>query len=179
MFWFVGHKAWGILAFQAGIKPATPAFVCTKSLQLCPPLCDFMDYIPTRLLCPWASPGMNTGVGCHTLLHLIFSTQGLNLHLLCLLHWQAGSLPLAPPGKTPALEGKVLTTWPPQKSQTFLNRLWTLRPDSSPWRVSVCWGREPKSPFLPSPTTTQCPKSLLWEGSCSSLGRATALPNLI
>ena len=28
-----------------------------------------------------------------------FSTQGTNRHLLCLLHWQAGSLPLAPPGK--------------------------------------------------------------------------------
>ena len=25
--------------------------------------------------------------------------QGLNMHLLCLLHWQMGSLPLAPPGK--------------------------------------------------------------------------------
>ena len=29
----------------------------------------------------------------------IFLTQGLNPCLLCLLHWQAGSLPLAPPGK--------------------------------------------------------------------------------
>ena len=29
----------------------------------------------------------------------IFLTQGWNLHLLCLLHRQAGSLPLAPPGK--------------------------------------------------------------------------------
>ena len=29
----------------------------------------------------------------------IFLTQGLNLHLLCLLCWQVGSLPLAPPGK--------------------------------------------------------------------------------
>ena len=27
----------------------------------------------------------------------IFPTQGLDLHLLRLLHWQAGSLPLAPP----------------------------------------------------------------------------------
>ena len=26
-------------------------------------------------------------------------TQGLNLHVLCVLHGQAGSLPLAPPGK--------------------------------------------------------------------------------
>ena len=24
---------------------------------------------PTRLLCPWDSPGTNTGVGCHFLLH--------------------------------------------------------------------------------------------------------------
>ena len=35
--------------------------------------------------------------GCHALLHPILSTQGWNLHLLHLLHWQAGSLPLAPP----------------------------------------------------------------------------------
>ena len=28
------------------------------------------------------------------------ATQGLNLHLLCLLHWQAGSLPLTPPHHT-------------------------------------------------------------------------------
>ena len=33
--------------------------------------------------------------GLHTLLHGIFSTQGLNLHLLHLLHFQVGSLPLA------------------------------------------------------------------------------------
>ena len=54
---------------------------------------------PTRLLCPWGSPGKNTGVGCHFLLQRIFPTQGSNPHLLGLLHWQAGSLPLAPPGK--------------------------------------------------------------------------------
>ena len=28
-----------------------------------------------------------------------FPTQVSNLHLLCLLHWQTGSLPWAPPGK--------------------------------------------------------------------------------
>ena len=31
---------------------------------------------PARLLCPWDSPGKNTGVGCHTLLQEIFMTQG-------------------------------------------------------------------------------------------------------
>ena len=40
-----------------------------------------------------------TGVGCHFLLQGIFLTQGLNPHLLCLLHRQADSFPLAPPGK--------------------------------------------------------------------------------
>ena len=40
-----------------------------------------------------------SGVGCHFLLQGIFPSQGLNLGLLCLWHWQAGSLPLGPPGK--------------------------------------------------------------------------------
>ena len=53
---------------------------------------------PTRLLCPWDS-GKNTGVGCHALPQGIFPTQASNLRLLCLLRWQAGSLPLGPRGK--------------------------------------------------------------------------------
>ena len=35
--------------------------------------------------------------GCYFFLQGIFQTQGLNLSLLCLLHWQACSLPLVPP----------------------------------------------------------------------------------
>ena len=63
--------------------------------SLCLTLCD-----PTRLLCPWDSPGKNTGVGCHALLQEIFSTwTELNPCFLYLLQWQAGSLPLALPGK--------------------------------------------------------------------------------
>ena len=52
--------------------------------------------------CIWDSPGKNTGVGCHALLQGIFPIQGWNLrlsHLLRLLHFQAGSLPLVPRGK--------------------------------------------------------------------------------
>ena len=37
---------------------------------------------------------------CHALLQGIFLTQGSNPRLLRLLHWQAGSLPLAPSGKS-------------------------------------------------------------------------------
>ena len=40
------------------------------------------------------------GQQIHLLPHpRIFPTQGLNPHLLSLLHWQVGSLPLVPPGK--------------------------------------------------------------------------------
>ena len=54
---------------------------------------------PDRLLCPWNFPGKNTRACCHFLLRGIFPTQGSNLCLLHFLHWQADSLPLAPPGK--------------------------------------------------------------------------------
>ena len=54
---------------------------------------------PPRRLWPWNFSGKNTKVGCHFLLQRIFLIQGLNLRLLHLLHWQAVSLPLVPPGK--------------------------------------------------------------------------------
>ena len=37
---------------------------------------------PTRLLCPWNSPGKNAEVSSHSLLQGILPTQGLNLGLL-------------------------------------------------------------------------------------------------
>ena len=33
---------------------------------------------PARLLCPWDSPGKNTGVGCDVLLQRVFTNQGSN-----------------------------------------------------------------------------------------------------
>ena len=68
--------------------------VCAKGLQSYLTLCN-----PARLLRPWDFSGKNTGVSCHALLQGMFPTQGLNLCLLYPLHWQGGSLPLAPPGK--------------------------------------------------------------------------------
>ena len=41
----------------------------------------------------------DTGVGSHLLPQGVFPTQGLSSCLLHHLHWQAGSLPLVPPGK--------------------------------------------------------------------------------
>ena len=60
--------------------------VHANSFLSCPTLCDPMDYSP---------PGKNTGVTCRG----IFLAKGSKLHLLCLLHWQASSLPLTPCGK--------------------------------------------------------------------------------
>ena len=54
---------------------------------------------PTRLLCPWDSPGKNIGAGCHALLQGIFPTQRSNPCLLGPLHWQGNSLPLNPLGR--------------------------------------------------------------------------------
>ena len=74
-------------------------WICDQSLQSCLTLCDPMDYSPPGSSVHRYSPGKNTGVGCHALLQGISLTQGLNPRLLHLLRWQAGSLPLAPPGK--------------------------------------------------------------------------------
>ena len=64
---------------------------------------------------------MNTGVGRHALLQGVSLTQGSNQHLLCLLHWQAGSLPLVPPGKPFLTVSSVQSLSP---VQLFLNP-WT------------------------------------------------------
>ena len=77
-----------------------PWVLACQVAQSCPALCDPMDCSPQAPL-SWDSPGKNTGAGCHALLQGLFLTQGSNLRLLHLSHWQAGSLPLVPPGKPP------------------------------------------------------------------------------
>ena len=49
--------------------------------QSCLTLCYSMDCGPSGL-CPWDSPGKNTGMGCHALLQGILPTQGSNPGLL-------------------------------------------------------------------------------------------------
>ena len=59
-----------------------------------------MDRGAWRAAVRGGAPDKNTGVDCHALLQGIFLTQGSNLCLLQLLHWQIlSSLPLVPPGK--------------------------------------------------------------------------------
>ena len=51
---------------------------------------------------PMGFSSKNTGVGGLSLLQGTFLTQGSNLHLLGLQHWQVDSLPLALPRMLPA-----------------------------------------------------------------------------
>ena len=89
-------------------------------LQSCPTLCDPMV---TRLLCPWDSPEFWSELP-RALLQEIFLTQRLIPQFLNLLHWQAGSLPLAPPGKlcTDLLDDKYQHLLSYQKNWCF----WTV-----------------------------------------------------
>ena len=60
---------------------------------------------PSRLLCPWDSPGRNTRVGSHALLQGIFPDQGSNPYLL---HAQEDSLPFGPQEKAFCLAGPLV-----------------------------------------------------------------------
>ena len=71
--------------------------MCAKLLQLFPTLCDPMDCSPpdfsvygilqSRILEYVAMPSSRES-----------SQHMYQTHVSCLLHWQAGTLPLAPPG---------------------------------------------------------------------------------
>ena len=85
----------GVARSQTRLSDFTFAFASVLSNSLRP-----HELWPARLLCPWDSSGKNSGVNFHALLQGIFLTQGLKLGLFHLLHQQADSLLLAPPGKS-------------------------------------------------------------------------------
>ena len=94
----------------------THACVCVLSHF---PLFATLCTIAPRILCPWVSPGNNTGVDCHALLQGSFLTQGSNPCLLCPLHckqflcfWVTWEAP--PSIITKAFGGRSMThDWPP------------------------------------------------------------------
>ena len=119
---------------------------------------------------PWTEdfPGKNPGVGCHFLLQGIFLTQGLNAHLLPLFHWQADSLPRAPPGKLSVTEKKPDSTW----DQFLLLYLCTLLPVLVMLALPLCINKR----MLPtarnthdSPFTRLCLPSLTFQGIIKKL----------
>ena len=70
-----------------------------KSLQSYLTLRDLKHYIACQAPLSMGFSRQEYWRGLPFPLQGIFPTQGLILHLLSLLHWWMGSLPLAPPGK--------------------------------------------------------------------------------
>ena len=75
---------------MAGLTNVLTPAVCMLPFSRVWPFQDLMA-VAARLLCPWGSPGKNTGVGFHFLLQGIFPIQGSNPCLLqcrqILYHW--------------------------------------------------------------------------------------------
>ena len=106
--------SWAIWVTFLNPRPNSTV-VHAKSLQSCPTICNLrtvarqtplsMGILQERIL-EW--------MDCHAFLQGFFQTQVLNLHLVCILHWQAGSLPLVPPGKpnSTVMEFKKLSMAP-------------------------------------------------------------------
>ena len=94
----------GVQSQAEGLSPLCVLSHSVVSNSLC----------PTKLLCPWNSPGNNTAVGGHFLLQGIFLMQGSNVHL--------------------GLAVRIFTTEPPWKSKKGSESGWPAcmgRPNSS------------------------------------------------
>ena len=112
-----------------------------------------------RLLCPWGSPGKNTGAGCHFLLQGIFLTQGSNPGLL---HWRwilyhlnhQGGPRLLDSRKLLSLKGfkkSYLISSASLVAQTVSVCLQCGRPGLDPWVGKIPWRRkwQPTPVLLP------------------------------
>ena len=88
--------------FIAALFPLAKVCVCVLGPFSRAQLCVTLWTAACQTLLSIGFSSKDTGVGCRALLQGTFLTQGSKLHLLCLLHWQMGSLPLVPPGKPSA-----------------------------------------------------------------------------
>ena len=87
--WGLVGKRWYFCPWQKFVPRNVSFTVIHQSLNFLVVLCVSHSVVsnclwlhrlqPARLLCPWNSPGKNTGVGCHYLLH---GASPLNLGLL-------------------------------------------------------------------------------------------------
>ena len=94
--WVQSFPYWGLEKTLLLVNMLTEALCETLSqnhLAKCPCvpypqlLWDMNDSLPwDRPLCPWDFSGKKPGVGCHSILQGIFSTQESNLHLLHYRH---------------------------------------------------------------------------------------------
>ena len=105
---------------------------------------------PTRLLCPWDSPGKNTGVGCHFLLQGNLPDPGMEPGSPAPA---GGFFPTDPPGKPFKARGQMRTG-----PGTLSSCSETGLPHTGSWRCPACSlplhppGERP-DPHLPPPSS--------------------------
>ena len=87
LFWFPGERVWyvgGLESTSAQDHVVSIYHLSVGAFSVASVLSDSLrpyGLQPARLLCPWDSPGKNTGVDCCALLQGIFPNQGSNPHL--------------------------------------------------------------------------------------------------
>ena len=140
-------------------------------IQPCLTLCHPMDHSPPGSSIHGFSR-KNTGVGCHFFLQGIFWPR-----VTCLVYWQAGSVPLAPPivrlviHPESAIHICIILWWVSRlccaEESTYMScfpcgsrqRIVCRRPRFDPWVRNILWRREWQSTpvFLPgdSPWTEE------------------------
>ena len=85
----LGNHEWGTGVLVIGLRNLMelgawygwPLLTLDCAMLACSVVSDSLrphGLYPARLLCPWASPGKNDGVGCHFPLQGITPTQGLS-----------------------------------------------------------------------------------------------------
>ena len=120
------------------------ALVCESASVSCLVVCYFLrpyGLYPIRLLCPWNSPGKNTGVGSPSLLQGIFLTQGLNLCLLYCRFFTAWATRKAPRIlEWVAISFSRRSAWPRGWTQvsSIAGRFFTSEPPGKPPERLVC-----------------------------------------
>ena len=84
---------------------------------------------PTRLLCPWASPGKNTGVGCHFLLQGIFLPKDRT--------WVS------------CIAGRFLTIWATSEAHIFCVKNRSLSEEKEGMMSIMLWTLKSTAPLSP------------------------------
>ena len=127
-------------------------------------------------------------MGCHALLQGIFPTQESNLGLLCLLRWQVGSVPLAPPVKPSTRCNAHQTSPHPIPNSNFISLILLMyhhlpvpktRALSIIYKLGVAHLRQ--AVHTPSPLLPACacaPPRLCLRPSMPALGLLSPCPSL-
>ena len=98
---FKGMEVWFTLSFDLSTSECTQVYACCESVSRSV-VSDSLwlhELWPTSFLCPWNSPGMNTGVGCHSLLQGIFQPRGQT--------------------RVPCISGRFFTVWATRETHAW------------------------------------------------------------